>query len=157
MALSTWFATIQDVLSSASLPLAELAARGLALSLVVVLAALLVRTRSAQIRHAVWLTGVSLLLLLPLLQAVLPRWQVLPTTFPGAATNTSEPAREIAAVSFSDEPAESPLLLDDQAAKRLSGPSQIPGSQRQGNGLSVAHSARLWLAVNREPEATEMQ
>lgn len=93
MALSTWFVTVQDVLSLASLPLAELAARGLVLSLVVALAALLVRRRSAQIRHGVWLTGVGMLLLLPFLQRVLPRWRVLPATAFNSAADSSEPGR----------------------------------------------------------------
>ena len=130
MTLSTWIETVGDALASASLPLAELAARGLALSLVVALAAFLVRTRSAQVRHAVWLTGVSSLLLLPLLQGVLPRWRVLPATF-NSVTETPEPGRETsAAESFSDQAGKSPavdsapIVLGDQAMQRTSSPPQ---------------------------------
>lgn len=94
--------------------LADSAMKGVLLSVAVLLAALLLRKRSASVRHAVWLAGMCGLLILPLLAAWLPAWHVLPEWYalgarahddtqdedrsPGAIKGertTAEPARHV--------------------------------------------------------------
>ncbi|MEZ4415896.1 MAG: M56 family metallopeptidase [Gemmatimonadota bacterium] len=75
--------------------LASVLVKGAVLLSVTALAArALARTRSAAVRHLVWVTGIGALLLLPVLSGVLPRWQALPALVrqPALAFDVSEEA-----------------------------------------------------------------
>src|SRR5688572_17903362 len=64
--------------ASGLLLLADSAVKGAALLLLAGLTALVLRRDSAATRHLVWLLALAMMLAVPVLSALLPRWRVLP-------------------------------------------------------------------------------
>ena len=69
---------ISGMFSASGPLLADSAVKGMALILMAVVAALILRRDSAATRHLVWLLAMVAMLVVPVLSAMLPQWRVLP-------------------------------------------------------------------------------
>jgi beta-lactamase regulating signal transducer with metallopeptidase domain len=63
------------------IPLADASLKGALLLALTLLVTLILRQRSAAVRHLAWTSALALLLVLPILSAVLPGWSVLPDSW----------------------------------------------------------------------------
>lgn len=139
MALSM---SMLNSLGQAAPLLADIAVKGILLSLAVTITAVCLRKRSAAIRHTVWLTGMSALLLLPAMASVLPAWQILPESFGLAGETTT-----IDGMSDRDEESAAPLRNETVGdgsivAMRNAESVRVPTSLQTGPDSNTADLGR---------------
>jgi beta-lactamase regulating signal transducer with metallopeptidase domain len=155
-------AFLSDTAAAASVTLLlDAAVKGAAVLLGVGLIALTMRRASAAARHLVWTTGLVGLLMLPLISAVTPKWEVLPdwlrpeslTTEVADDRETERSAGRASPSQSLPSPVDSALALNAAASLHsdvaTTGSTDAETGMTMGNGpLAVdsnASGARSWL------------
>jgi beta-lactamase regulating signal transducer with metallopeptidase domain len=95
-------------------PMLDATVKGTCVLLLACGACLLLRRDSAATRHLVWATAVTLLLAMPLLSVLLPKWHVLPNWSPASPD-----------VTISSRPSSKPIAVTRDAAERLRSPDLL--------------------------------
>lgn len=130
----TIFFLVADVFSAPSLLLLDSTVKGTAMLALATIATMILRRDSAATRHLVWLLAMVAILVVPVLSAILPGWQVLPkwegTPPETAVVITSPPSLVRPAVDAARLPRnDGPVDVESPAAPAFQPAATLPDSR----------------------------